>query len=212
LGQANELKLTQKHKIQTQLDVAKTIWEQQVEIAKTRGRRVANRIVSFHWPEVRPIIRGKEGKAVEFGPKAHIASVDGFAFLDRVQYDAFNEGILLEESLSKHTERFGTLPELTLADQLYANRANRQFLDQHSIEHAFKTLGRPPSETKEEKQKRQRSFKKRQGQRNHIEASFGHLKSRFNLNKINWTVPGGETMQIQLGLIAFNLNSALAKA
>ena len=45
-----------------------------------------------------------------------------------------------------------------------------------------------------------------------IEATFGHLKDRFNLDKVKWTIPGGETMQIQLGLIAFNLHTALVKA
>ena len=34
----------------------------------------------------------------------------------------------------------------------------------------------------------------------------------FNLDKIKWTVPDGETMQIQLGLIAFNLHTALANS
>ena len=49
-------------------------------------------------------------------------------------------------------------------------------------------------------------------QRSYVEATFGHLKDRFNLNKVKWTIPGGETMQIQLGFIAFNLHTALAKA
>ena len=56
--------------------VAKKVLEQQVHMATTRGRKVGNRIVSFHWPDVRPIVRGKEGKGVEFGPKAHVALVD----------------------------------------------------------------------------------------------------------------------------------------
>ena len=56
-------------------------------MAKTRGKRVANRIVSFHQPLVRPMIRGKEGGNYEFGIKAHVALVDGYAFLDRAQRD-----------------------------------------------------------------------------------------------------------------------------
>ena len=66
-------------KIKAQLEVAKTIYAQQTEMAKTRGRRVASRIVSFSQPQIRPIVRGKEGKPVEFGPKAHVAIVDGYA-------------------------------------------------------------------------------------------------------------------------------------
>jgi hypothetical protein len=52
-------------KMRTQLEVAKTIYDQQTEMATTRGRRVANRIVSFSQASVRPIIRGKAGKPVE---------------------------------------------------------------------------------------------------------------------------------------------------
>jgi len=181
-------------------------------MATTKGRQIANRIVSFHWPEVRPIVRGKDGKAVEFGPKAHICLVDRYACLDHAQYEAFHEGIQLGACLSNHQERFGKDPDNLLADQLYANLDNRRLLDEKQIPHSFKRMGRPPNETSLEKQKYRREFKKKQGQRNHIEATFGHLKGHCNLDKIKWTVPGGETMQIQLGLIASNLQKATAYA
>ena len=102
--------------IVNKLNVAKTILDQQLHMATTKGRKVANRIVSFHWPEIRPIVRGKEGKCVEFGPKAHVALVDGYALLDHAQFDSFHEGIRLDESLNKHSDRFDTLPTIVLAD------------------------------------------------------------------------------------------------
>ena len=83
------------------------------------------------------MVRGKEGKAVEFGPKAHVALVDGYVLLDHAQYEAFHEGIQLEECLAKHNERFGKDPDIVLADQLYANRENRRLLADRKIEHAF---------------------------------------------------------------------------
>jgi hypothetical protein len=211
LERANCLKSWQREQIEAKMQVAKEILAQQVHMATTRGRQVANRIVSFHWPEIRPMVRGKDGKAVEFGPKAHVALVDGYAFLDDAKYDSFHEGVQLESCLEKHRHRFGKVPELLLADQLYANRKNRALLDEKDIPHSFKRMGRPPNESKGDKQKYRRQFKQKQGQRNHIEAAFGHLKDRFNLDKVKWTVPGGETMQIQLSLIAFNLNTAMAK-
>ena len=211
LEKANGLKTWQQERIQIHLKTAKDILAQQVHMATTRGRRVAERMVSFHRPELRPMVRGKEGKAVEFGPKAHVALVDGYALLDHAQYDAFHEGIQLSDCLAKHNERFGKDPDIVLADQLYANRKNRQLLAELKIQHAFKRTGRPPNESKEETQKHRAQFKKRQGQRNHIEGAFGHLKTHYNLNKVKWLVPGGEAMQIGLGLIAFNLTTALAK-
>ena len=215
---ATTLKTWQREQIEAKLTVAKKVLEQQAHMATTRGRQVANRIVSFHWPEVRPMVRGKDGKAVEFGPKAHVALVDGYAFLDDAKYDSFHEGVQLESCLEKHNHRFGKAPDLLLSDQLYANRKNRALLDEKGIPHSFKRMGRPPNESKQDKQDKQdkqkhrRQFKQKQGQRNHIEATFGHLKDRFNLDKVKWTVPGGETMQIQHGLIAFNLNIAMANA
>ena len=212
LKRATTLKTDQKEQIEAKLAVAKAILAQQVHMATTRGRQVANRIVSFHWPEVRPMVRGKEGKAVEFGPKAHVALVDGYALLDDAQYESFHEGIQLESCLDKHQDRFKKQPDIVLADQLYANRKNRALLEDKGIDHAFKRMGRPPNESKQDKQKHRRQFKQKQGQRNHVEATFGHIKNRFNLNHIKWTIPGGETMQIQLGFIAFNLHTALGKA
>ena len=158
------------------------------------------------------MVRGKDGKAVEFGPKAHVALVDGYALLDDAQYESFHEGIQLEQSLKNHENRFDKQPDIVLADQLYANRKNRALLEDKGIDHAFKRMGRPPNESKQDKQKHRRQFKQKQGQRNHDEATFGHLKDRFNLDMIKWAVLGGETMQIQLGLIAFNLHTALVKA
>jgi hypothetical protein len=99
-----------------------------------------------------------------------------------------------------------------LGDGIYANRSNRTFLEEKEISHGFKRVGRPPNLLPEEQQKQRRTFRNRQGERNHVEATFGHLKSRFNLERIKWQVPGGETMQIQLALIAFNLHTAAAKA
>ena len=198
--------------IKAKWEVAKQIVAQQGQLAKTRGRRVADRIVSFHQPQVRPIVRGKEGKSVEFGPKAHVALVDGYAILDQCQYDNFHEGIRLPESLKQHHERFGTKPERLLADQIYATHANRTLLQEQGIEHAFKRMGRPPTLQKNGRNTEKITFKKNQGQRNAIEATFGHLKERFNLRHIVLKVKDGAHIQIRLGLISRNLLRASSLA
>ena len=210
--QATTLNPWQSVQIESKLAVAKEVLGQQVHMATTRGRQVANRIVSFHWPEVRPVVRGKEGKAVEFGPKAHVGIIDGYAVLEHASYTPFHEGNRLAESVTKHAIQFDREPDCVLGDGIYANRSNRTFLEEKEILHCFKQVGRPPNLLPEEQQKQRRTFRKRQGERNHVEATFGHLKSRFNLDRIKWWVPGGETIQIQLGLIAFNLHTAVANA
>jgi len=94
---------------------------------------------------------------------------------------------------------------------IYANRKNRALLEDKGIDHAFKRIALPMNPNKTNRNIVANSNKK-QGQRNHIATTFGHLKDRFNLDKVKWTIPGGESMQIQLGFIAFNLHTALANA
>ena len=60
-----------------------------------RKHRVEGRIVSLHMPFVRPIVRGKKNAPVEFGPKLALSLADGFAFMEKLSFDPFNEGISL---------------------------------------------------------------------------------------------------------------------
>ena len=53
--------------------VIRTLYDQQSEMY-TRGiHTVKNRIVSISQPHVRPIVRGKAGKRVEFEPRSRLA-------------------------------------------------------------------------------------------------------------------------------------------
>jgi hypothetical protein len=52
---------------------------------------IEDRIVSLTQPHIRPIVRGKAGKPVEFGAKFSASCIDGYIFLDRISWDNFNE-------------------------------------------------------------------------------------------------------------------------
>ena len=82
----------------------------------------------------------------------------------------------------------------------------------HDIQHGFKRIGRPPNVAQNIQKKDKTTFKKQQGQRNAIEATFGHLKERFNLDKIVFRVKDGAKIQIRLGLVAMNLHRAATQA
>ena len=60
------------------------------------GRKVSERIVSIDRHYVRPIVRGKETKSVEFGVKAGNIQIDGISFIEHLSFEAFNEGIRLK--------------------------------------------------------------------------------------------------------------------
>jgi len=56
-----------------------------------RSHQITDRIVSISQPHVRPIVRGKASKEVEFGAKLSVSLVNGYSFLDRLSWEAFNE-------------------------------------------------------------------------------------------------------------------------
>ena len=109
-GYGERLKDKERKVLEERLRTVKTIYDQQRELWKTRARTVKDRIVSLHLPHIRPIVRGKDGRDVEFGPKVLLSWVDGFGFLDGLKFEAHNEGALWGESLELHKKRFGEFP------------------------------------------------------------------------------------------------------
>ena len=74
-------------KQQTKLKVIKKIKE---EHEKLYGNKpIKDRIVSLGKPYIRPIVRGKETKTVEFGAKINILQIEGINFIEHLSYDAF---------------------------------------------------------------------------------------------------------------------------
>ena len=63
------------------LDTISTIYEQQKYIYDNHTHHVNDRIVSVSQLFVRPIVRGKAGKPVEFGAKLDVSVVDGWSRL-----------------------------------------------------------------------------------------------------------------------------------
>lgn len=68
---------------------------------------IPNRIVSLSKPHLRPIVRGKEVKSVEFGAKVNNILVDGISFIEKLSFNAFNEGTRLVHCLKMHKRLFG---------------------------------------------------------------------------------------------------------
>lgn len=163
-------------KLQKQFHVVQTLYDQQWEMFSQRKHSVEDRIVSIHQPHVRPMVRGKAGAKVEFGSKLHLSLVDGFAFLDTISWDAFNEGSHLSEYVETYKERFGFYPERVLADKIYCTRYNRKWLKDRHIKLAAKPLGRPSAQAVE--------HHVRPGERNPIEGKFGQAKNGYGMNRI----------------------------
>lgn len=125
------------------LDTIRTIYEQQKYMYDNRTHSVPDRIVSVSQTFVRPIVRGKAGKPVEFGAKLDISVVDGWTRLEFCSFDAYNESGNLQEMAERFREREGYYPSRILADKIYRNRENLSYCKEHGIRLSGPALGRP---------------------------------------------------------------------
>lgn len=125
------------------LNTIRIIYEQQKYMYDNHTHRVSDRIVSVSQPFVRPIVRGKAGKPVEFGAKLDISVVDGWTRLECCSFDAYNEAGNLRAMTERFREREGHYPSRILADKIYRNRENLNYCKEHGIRLSGPALGRP---------------------------------------------------------------------
>ena len=159
------------------LQVINTVYVQQQYMHKNKIHKVEDRIVSIHQPPVRPMVRGKAGKPVEFGSKIGITVHNGLAYLDNLDWNNYNEAYDLKVSAQNYKTRNGHYPEKINADQKYRTRANRDWCKENDILLSGKPLGRPCEKTKEQT----RELKQAASERNCVEGKFGQAK-RFYFN------------------------------
>ena len=95
------------------------------EKERFEGRKVSDRIVSIDRYYVRPIVRGKETKSVEFGAKVNNIQIDGISFIEHLSFKAFNEGIRLKDCIRMQQKLMNVRVRCVAADSIYANNANR---------------------------------------------------------------------------------------
>lgn len=181
--------------------ILQEFYRQQDIMHRDGRKRIDNRIVNIFQPYVRPIKRGKGGvKDTEFGAKLNMSETEGFARMDQVAFESFNEGNYLQGQVEGYKALYGYYPELLLADRIYLTRENRKYLKDRGIRHSGKPLGRPAELPRQEKQKR----KKEQNKRSEIEGKFGQAKSKYGLDDI--LTRRQDTSYACIGLILLALN------
>lgn len=163
--------------------VIQELHRQQKEMFNNKEKTIEDRIVSIHQPHIRPIVRGKNGRKVEFGSKVNISLENGYGRINQFSFNPFNEGTCLINQLLYYKKLHGCYPELVQADRIYLNRQNRAFMKEHGIRHIGSPLGRKPAQeslTRYQKDKQ----RKEKNERNHIEGKFGQGKVKYGLNRI----------------------------
>ena len=168
--------------------VIQHVYAQQWEMYRNKSRRCDDRIVSISQPYVRPIIRGKLNKPVEFGAKISASlNGDGISCVDHIRWNAFHEGGDLKSQVKAYCARHGYYPEVVLGDPAYGTRENRRYLKGHGIRFAGKPLGRPRKVTEANREELKRLKAQRREdylQRIPIEGKFGQGKNGYRLNYI----------------------------
>lgn len=191
------------------------VYTQQQAMYQSNTKRCDDRIVSLSQPWVRPIVRGKLGKSVEFGAKFSVSlDEQGLARVDHLRWNAFNEGQDLPSQVETYHQRHGYYPAIVLADPIYGSRANRDYLKERGIRFGGKPLGRPKKQTeenkatlKQEKAQRRENYR----QRIPIEGKFGQGKQGYGLARIAAKLPS--TSRAWINSIFFVMNLlALQKA
>mgnify|MGYP000856282322 CR=1 FL=1 len=179
------------------------LYRQQEQMYRTCTNRIEHRIVSIHQPFIRPMVRGKDGKKVEFGSKINASLVNGFARINQFDYEAFNEGTFLQDQVESYKDFFGFYPELVQTDDIYMSRDNRNYLKERGIRHTGRPLGRKPKKETQTRYQREKS-KKEKNERNHIEGKFGQGKAGYDLNKIKARL--ADTHESWVASIVFVMN------
>jgi len=184
----------------TRLKTIRRLYYQQREHVEHPGKKITDRIVSLHKPHVRPIIRGKEIKAVEFGAKVHLLQVNGINFIEHLSYDAFNEGTRLKQTIWLHQKYFGSCHQIA-ADKIYATNENRKYCKKNHIATCFVQKGRQGQYGDQASILRKELGRQRATA---LEGSFGNEKNHYLLDKIRARNQSTEILWIFLGVVTCN--------
>ncbi len=150
---------------------------------------IPNRIVSLSKPHLRPIVRGKEVKRVEFGAKVNNILVDGISFIEKLSFNAFNE-------VGVEAKKVG-------GDTGYAGTENRDYCKANGIQTSFVKRGRPFGEKKKEKDLVRKEFARVRVTA--VEGSFGTQKEHYALRRVKARTKRTEILYIFFGIHTANV-------
>ena len=125
---------------QKRLSIIRKVLVQKKEMFE--GKKVSDCIFSIDRHYIRPIVRGKETKSVEFEAKAGNIQIDGISFIEHISFKTFNEGIRLKDCIRMQQKLMNVRVRCVAAGSIYANNANRKFCTKYGISTSFVRKGR----------------------------------------------------------------------
>jgi hypothetical protein len=189
-------------------ELIQKIYEQQLELHGKKSLSLSGKILSFSQPHVRAIARGKAKGNFEFGAKMSLGvNEHGMTFVDRLQWDPYNECEDLVPQCEAYKERFGRYPESVHADKIYWTRENRQYCKGHGIRLSAVALGRPLENTEENRpliRKLRKQLREDNAYRQRVEGKFGIGKRKYAWDCVKEKL--AETSMTKIHLVSLMMN------
>jgi hypothetical protein len=184
--------------------VISEVVRQQMEMLGNNTRSIPGKLMSIWKPHVRSIARGKAKAMYEYGAKISLSLVGGYATVDRISWDNYNEVEDLKRVVNEYKTRYGFYPEVVCADKIYRSRDNLDFCKDHGIRLSGPKLGRPHGDLKK-KRETSRIEQKDERMRIPIEGKFGEGKRCYTLDRLSTKLEETSETSIMISFIVMNL-------
>lgn len=189
--------------LRERLNTVRVVYEQQLVMHESGSLSVPNRIYNLAQPHVRAQRRSKPGRKFEWGAKVSASYRDGFAFIERLQWDPYNETADLTTAAEQYRLDHGMYPTRILADRIYRTRFNRAWCQARGIRLAGIGPGRPPKDA-ERRAAIAREAREDEADRQPMEGVFGRAKRRLGLGRIMTKLAG--TSEVAIGIVFLVMN------
>lgn len=183
---------------------AREVLRQQREMIRGKTNRVAG-IVSFHAPEVRPIVRGKAGKNTEFGKKVTVNVIGGALIQSAQTADGnFSDTEMIASSIARYEAAFRKPPRELIADRGGHSPENHDLLKEKQIRDGIAYRGKIPRKAELPPPAARKRMRR---QRSTVEGKIGTYKRRGG-SRCRYG-HGNTQAWISFGMIAMNVAWAI---
>ena len=172
-------------------------------------KEVKHRIVSIDRPYIRPIVRGKENKRVEFGAKVNNIQIDGISFIEHHSFEAFYEGTHLKQCVEYQQLLTGVKVTRIGMDTIYASNENRKYCTECGITTNFVRKGPRPKDEPADIPTARRIIGNLRA--TVMEGSFGNQKQHFGVGRIAARNRHSETLLLFFGIHMANAATLVAR-
>jgi hypothetical protein len=187
------------------LKIIYLIYEQQNHMHTHQSNTIKDRILSLHAWWVRSIYRNKSGAKYEYGTQFDISINNGFARIERMSFDPYNEGSTLPMAVERFFILYGRYPRRVIADTKYRTDCNREFCKKHGI----KLIGKPLGSKHEYVESHDSEIRENENKRTEVERKIGLAKEFHGLGLIKTRLSETTRTTIALSIVAMNIALAM---